>query len=63
MNIELKKQILNFIIDNRKIFQLHNLTTNNFREYIYNSKGDYLIGGENVSNFINSAIKLLTNDK
>lgn len=57
---ELKKAIVNFILDNGRDFQLPNATTEHFREYIYNKKGDYLIGGEDVAKFIREAIALLT---
>lgn len=59
MKTELKKAIVNFIFDNEKEFQLHNATTNKFRPYIYDDKGEYLIGGQDVSEFIDKAIKLL----
>lgn len=59
MNTELKKAIVNFIFDNEKEFQLPNATTNKFRPYIYDDKGEYLIGGQEVSKFIDEAIKLL----
>ena len=59
MNIELKKAIVNFIFDNSNEFQIINATKNNFRLYIYNDQGNFLIGGEQVSEFISEAIKLL----
>ena len=59
MNKQLKQAIINFIIDNEKDFQLTNNTTDHFRNYIYTPTGDYLIGGEDVINFIRDAIKLL----
>tara|TARA_R110000868_G_scaffold400868_1_gene675590 strand:+ start:2711 stop:2896 length:186 start_codon:yes stop_codon:yes gene_type:complete len=61
MKKELKQAIVNFILDNEKMFQIINGTTDNFRAYIYDSKGDYLIGGKDVHIFIKDAIKLLTN--
>jgi len=59
MNTELKKAIVNFMFDNSKDFQLINNTTHEFRPYIYDSKGNYLIGGENVANFIKETEKLI----
>ncbi len=59
MNKELKKEIINFIFNNEREFQLHNATTTAFKEYIYTSKGQYLIGGKEVSEFIEQAIKLI----
>ena len=59
MHTELKKTIVNFIFDNEKEFQINNATTNKFRAYIYDTEGNYLIGGQEVSEFISNAIKLL----
>ncbi len=59
MKKELKQAIINFIFDNESELQLHNATTKYFKEYIYTSKGEYLIGGEDVKDFINKAIELL----
>ena len=60
MKKELKQAIVNFILDNEKEFQIHNATNGKFRPYIYDTDGEYLIGGEDVRNFINNAIELLT---
>lgn len=60
MRKELKKAILTFIFENEKDFQLLNRTSNEFAAYMYDSSGNYLIGGEDVAKFINDAIKLLT---
>ncbi len=59
MKKELKKAIVNFILDNEREFQITNVTVQNFRLYIYDDKGEYLIGGEDVSKFIHDAIDLL----
>jgi hypothetical protein len=59
MNIELKKAIVNFIFENSKEFQIINATVNNFKLYIYDDKGNFLIGGKEISEFISNAIKLL----
>lgn len=61
MKKELKQAIVNFIFENEKVFSLTNITTDNFRAYIYDAKGNFLIGGEDVYEFIKQAIKLLTN--
>jgi hypothetical protein len=61
MNKELKIQIINFIIENEKEFQLTNATVNRFRSYIYLPDGNYLIGGMEVADFINRAIDLIKN--
>lgn len=59
MKKELKKAIIDFIFEKEKEFQLQNATIEKFRPYIYDSNGNYLIGGEDVANFISKAIKLL----
>ena len=60
MNKQLKQEIINFIFENEKVFQLQSITIGNFKEYIYNSQGNYLIGGQDVAEFIGKAVKLLT---
>ena len=60
MKKELKKAIIDFIFEKEKEFQLHNATIEKFRPYIYDSNGNYLIGGEDVANFISKAMKILT---
>jgi hypothetical protein len=60
MRKELKQAIVNYIFDNEKNFQLYTATKTHFKEYIYDSKGEYLIGGNDVSTFIDNAIILLT---
>ena len=59
MNKELKYAIISFIFENETQFQLMNNTSEEFKAYIYDSKGNYLIGGEEVYNFIKNAVKLL----
>jgi hypothetical protein len=59
MNTELKKAIVNYIFDNCNKFQITNATINEFKLYIYDYKGNFLIGGKEVSEFIKNAIKLL----
>ena len=61
MNKQLKQGIINFIFENEKVFQLQSITIGNFKQYIYNSQGNYLIGGEEVAEFIGKAVKLLIN--
>ena len=60
MKKELKKAIIAYIFDNLTDFQLTNNVTDKFRVYIYDTEGEYLIGGEDVINFIKDAIELLT---
>ena len=59
MFIELKKAIILFMIDHINDSQLVTITQREFYPYIYNNDGDYLIGGEIVSDFIYNAAKLL----
>ena len=53
MNLELKKAIVNYMFDNANQFQLVNSTKSEFRQYIYTLEGAYIIGGEEVGEFIN----------
>lgn len=57
--MQLKEKIIKYIFDNKDQFQLVNTTITHFREYIYNSKGEYLIGGELIAQFIKKAIDLI----
>lgn len=59
MQYSLMKAIFDYIIENRDEFQLYNATKDHFRPYIFNDKGEYLIGGEQVSAFISDAINLM----
>jgi hypothetical protein len=58
MNKKLKDAIIKNVQENVNDFQLVNTVVDNFRAYIYDADGDYLIGGEKVSNFIVDFIKL-----
>ena len=59
MKTELKKAIINYIFEHLTDFQLVNNTTDKFRAYIYDSTGEYLIGGEDVVKFISQSINLI----
>ena len=59
MNIQLKKAIFNYMVDNNNLFNLVNNTIEHFKQYIYLPNGDYCIGGSEVSYFILSIEKLL----
>ena len=59
MHKELKKSIILWLLDNENVWQRVNACHKQFRSYIYDSDGNYLIGGEIVSNFISDADKLL----
>lgn len=62
MNKELKRAIINYVFDNYNVFNLNNITTKHFTAYIYDSKGEYLIGGQDVSNFIDDTIRLIQHE-
>lgn len=59
MNPTLKKTIVLYILDNLTEFQLTINTYAHFHEYMYDKEWGYLIGGEEVSEFIRDACKLL----
>ena len=59
MSKELKRAIINWMFDNSKEFQLINATAERFRSYIYDDKGNYLIGGKDIMEFIRNADKLI----
>lgn len=56
---ELKKAILLWLLENENKWQRVNACTENFREYIYDRNGNFLIGGEAVAEFIRAADKLI----
>ena len=59
MYMELKKAIIDWLIDNKNQWQRVNACHEYFRQYIYTPEGQYCIGGKNVSDFISKADKLL----
>lgn len=56
---ELKQQIVDWLFEHENEWQRTNACVKTFREYIYNSEGDHLIGGEDVYNFIRSVEDLI----
>lgn len=58
---ELKKAIIESIFEDQNEFQIVNYIKEKFRQYIYDDKGEYLIGGEKVVEFINEATALIIN--
>lgn len=56
---ELKKQIILWLLEHENEWQRLDTCINEFRNYIYDNNGNYLIGGEIVSNFIKNSDKLL----
>lgn len=62
MYLELKKAIIDWLIENKTTWQRVNECRNAFRQYIYDANGSYIIGGEVVSDFISKADELLYSD-
>lgn len=60
--MELKKAIIMWLLENYKAFNCLNECVNEFRAYIYDKSGNYLIGGEAVAKFINEQHKLLSSE-
>ena len=52
MQTELKRLIINFMLDNENEFQLTNKTIKEFDQYVYTPEGAHCIGGEEVRGFI-----------
>ena len=59
MHKELKKEITKWLFENENRWQRINECTKEFTEYIYKRDGNYLIGGEEVSNFIKELDKVI----
>ena len=59
MHKDLKKAIVLWLIDNENRWQRVNSCTSEFKNYIFNDEGNYLIGGKEVSEFISKADDLL----
>ena len=59
MYMELKKAIIAWLFNNPKQWPRVNSCVENFRAYIYDSAGNYLIGGEDVRTFIIEADRLI----
>ena len=59
MRKELKEAIVGWLFENEDKWQRMNSCIKEFRNYIYNDKGEYLIGGEDVSGFISKIDKLI----
>lgn len=59
MNTKLKRAIITWVLDNLDEFQIHNAAVRQFTPYIFDSHGRYLIGGEDVLEFITRSIDLI----
>lgn len=58
-DLDLKETILLWLLKNENTWNRINSCIDFFRNYIYDDKGNYLIGGKNVSIFIEKADKLI----
>ena len=56
---ELKKVIILWLLEHENEWQRVNACIEEYKNYIYDKKGNRLIGGENVLRFIKNADKLL----
>lgn len=61
MHKELKKEIIKWLLENENKWQRLNSCKEEFRNYIYDDEGNFLIGGEDVSDFIRNANNLIYN--
>lgn len=61
MHKELKKEIIKWLLENENKWQRLNSCKEEFRNYIYNDEGGFLIGGKDVSDFIRKANNLIYN--
>ena len=59
MRLELKKEIIDWLIENKCRWQRVNACVKAFSQYIYDEDGEYIIGGEEVNVFIHLADDLL----
>ena len=59
MNKELKRAIVNWLLDNKNTWNRVNECTKEFSQYIYNANGNYCIGGKEVAEFIREIDKIL----
>lgn len=59
INLELKKAIFDYLFEHKDTRNRLNFVREHFREYIYNSEGNYLIWGEEISDFITELDKLI----
>ena len=56
---ELKKVIVSWLFDHYNEWQRVNECHKYFRQYIYDESGNYIIGGQEVSDFISNIDKAL----
>ncbi|MFA6690141.1 MAG: hypothetical protein WCS18_11755 [Sphaerochaetaceae bacterium] len=59
VNMKLKKAICCWLCDNAGTFNIINECVERFRAYVYDDKGAFLIGGDEVHDFIVRASDLI----
>lgn len=59
MNRELKKAILDWLYEHPDAWQRTNACREAFRPYLYDYNGNWLIGAEEIDEFISKAAKLI----
>lgn len=59
MYLELKKAIIDWLIEHKNTWQRTNECREHFRQYIFGPDHNYIIGGKVVCDFISAADKLL----
>lgn len=59
INKELKKCIILWLLENENVFNRLNACIEHFKLYIYTPEGQFLIGGEDVYNYIKELEKLI----
>ena len=59
MHKDLKRAIIHWLLDNENMWQRVNACKEEFRAYIYDAEGNYLIGGKDVAEFIVHADNVL----
>lgn len=62
MNDKLKKAILIWLCDNKNECQRLNACVMLFKQYIFDTTGNYIIGGVQVADFIRNADNLIYSD-
>lgn len=58
--MEFKQRVVEWICKHANEFQLVNACVEEFRGYIYDSNGNFLLGGDGVLDFIKQACRLMT---
>lgn len=60
---DLKKAIINWLLDHENEWQRVNACHDAFRQYIFDANGEFIIGGRDTSEFISKADELLFGGK